>query len=187
MNDEKFNDNLQFGNKFETRVSEILAKIFHLKDPLSNLINLASSKTDKKNRLGQRVYYNQNIINGNLGTVDSCMAPDFMLFHRDEYGDIKQTLIEVKAKSHWYQADGKTMAVVDVFKVKDYQECVKVMGFNNLLFVFGDESTGDIYLSKLCDAHKIRIPLNRKYDNRRNPESMFYAWELSDMQYIGKW
>ncbi|URQ03667.1 hypothetical protein PVA23_290 [Vibrio phage PVA23] len=172
MNDERFQELLQFGGEFEAAVEPKIARVFCHADPLAMLINTATSKTDQKHNRGQRLMFCQD-------TSASFMLPDVFVFTKG-----KQFCVEIKCKKRFYRhSDGKLYGVIDSYKVQEYRDAVRHMGFDGIFYVFGDEETRSVYFAK-DDPIDIKIPAFREYKNKKGE---FKAWLIDDLHFLGKW
>ncbi|CAL9966916.1 hypothetical protein VPHD480_0117 [Vibrio phage D480] len=173
MNNERFQELLQFGGEFEAAVEPKIARVFCHADPMAMLINTATSKTDDKHGRGQRLMFCQD-------TSASYMLPDVFVFSKG-----KQFCVEIKCKKRFYRySDGKLYAVIDTYKVLEYLEAVEKMGFDGIYYVFGDEETRAVYFAQTEQSIDIIIDEFREY---KNPKGQFKAWAIDELHSLGKW
>ncbi|CAM0074456.1 hypothetical protein VPHK567_0115 [Vibrio phage K567] len=175
MNNERFQELLQFGGEFEAAVEPKIARVFCHADPMAMLINTATSKTDDKHGRGQRLMFCQD-------TSASYMLPDVFVFSKG-----KQFCVEIKCKNRFFRhSDGKLYAVIDTYKIKDYDEAVEKMNFDGIYYVFGDKQTRSVYFATPEQAKEIVIRLD-SFVSKKNPKGQFHAWAIDELHSLGKW
>jgi len=177
-NKQQFERNLDMGKKFEDQVEPIINRYFAYLDPNSYVMNKAYSKKDIMHQRGQRYKLCAN-------TSISYCAPDIEIHCRG-----KQLHIEIKFKNSWVNIDGKEYAVIDEYKVREYENVLKLSGFDECLYVFGSAREGKVYITNARENEKnkmVRIRKTISYfkTDRKNPNCSFYCWEVSKLKHIG--
>ncbi|AUR85841.1 hypothetical protein NVP1081O_106 [Vibrio phage 1.081.O._10N.286.52.C2] len=173
MNDQQFKEQLEKGGKFEDAAEPLIARLFTRQDEHAMIINTATSKTDQKHKRGQRLMYCQD-------TSASYMLPDVFIFSNG-----KQLCIEIKYKNKFYRhTDGELYGYIDTYKVEEYEEAVKKMGFDGIYYVFGEKTDRNVYFGSPVQAVDMVIPQFAEY---KNPKGLFNCWKISELHTIGKW
>jgi hypothetical protein len=172
---EEFNKKLQFGGRFEDIIEPRIAQIFTMNlDPLSAMVNTATSKTDHKHNRGQRLMYTHD-------RSISYMLPDIQV-----YGAGKQYSVEIKCKNRYYTENNETYALIDYYKIVEYDSGVKIMYFDGIYYVFGENKSRTAHMTKLNGAGG-EIKFIPCYADNKNKTGKFMAWNIKDLQYIGTW
>ncbi len=173
MSSRYFERSLEMGKTFEDIVEPVIAREFASRDNQAYYMNKANSKLDVANNRGQRY---KNCVD----TRDSLPCPDM-----EVHACGKQIHVEIKCKSSWVNLDGIQYAVIDAYKVREYEIVKDITHFDECIYVFGDKRSRSVYMTDSSYKGELRrIPF---FKDAKNPNQQFICWDISKLKYLGKW